>query len=291
MAHDFGRLRSNIAFCTALPFTIVLNRVSFYMILFSQVFCPNVLLKCFAFVLIAHLLHHILCAFSRCGNPGLQAGVRTRVPRETVRVGYGVLIVVIILEMDSLVSSATPNSDALSYFPVGIGEQCMFDDESSSRAKTTVVQYHDDSANASACASSASDANIGRIDDGHVNDSANSDANRVMVSAVKDSVNSASDASQNIGMHSAVDNDLMGDPNKNASGDIVGDGEDADAATGSGPLLFPDVPAAVGENEPDIRLPDVIAYFPNVKDVKVLGCHAAMDEIAVSNSPSRNASL
>ena len=78
---------------------------------------------------------------------------------------------------------------------------------------------------------------------------------------------------------------------KTLSDDIVGDGEDADAATGSGPLLFPDVPAAVGENEPDIRLPDVIAYFPNVKDVKVLGCHAAMDEIAVSNSPSRSASL
>ena len=52
---------------------------------------------------------------------------------------------------------------------------------------------------------------------------------------------------------------------KTLSDDIVGDGEDADAATGSGPLLFPDVPAAVGENEPDIRLPDVIAYFPNVK--------------------------
>ena len=263
------------------------------MILFSQVFCPSVLCKCFAFVLIAHLLHHILCAFSRCGNPGLQAGVRTRVPREIVRVGYGVLIVVIILEMDSPVSSATPHSDALSYFPVEIDEQCMFDDESSSRAKTTVVQYHDDSANASACASSASDANIGRIDDGHVNDrlSANSDVNRVMISAVKDSVNSASDTSQNIGKHSAVDNDLMGDQNKNASGDIVGDGEDADVAAGSGPLLFPDVPAAVGENEPDIRLPDAIAYFPNVKDVKVLGCHAATGEIAVSNSPSRSASF
>ena len=52
---------------------------------------------------------------------------------------------------------------------------------------------------------------------------------------------------------------------KTLSDDSVGDGEDADAATGSGPLLFPDVPAAVGENEPDIRLPDVIAYFPNVK--------------------------
>jgi len=135
------------------------------------------------------------------------------------------LIVVIILEMDSPVSSATPNSDALSYFPVEIDDQCMFDDESSSRAKTTVVQYHDDSANASACASSASDANIGRIDDGHVNDrlSANSDANRVMISAVKDSVNSASDASQNIGKHSAVDNDLMGDQNKNASGKNLDD--------------------------------------------------------------------
>ena len=103
------------------------------MILFSQVFCPSVLLKCFAFVLIAHLLHHILCAFSRCGNPGLQAGVRTRVPREIVRVGYGVLIVVMILEMDSPVSSATPNSDALSYFPVEIDDQRTFDDESSSR--------------------------------------------------------------------------------------------------------------------------------------------------------------
>ena len=39
----------------------------------------------------------------------------------------------IILEMDSHVSSATHNSDALSYFPVEIDDQCTFDDESSSR--------------------------------------------------------------------------------------------------------------------------------------------------------------